>query len=83
MHSPRAMRTHLQIIADAGGYKAAAQKLGQPAERVRFWERRKAIPPEQWKLVAGAGLATLEELAEAAARKAGANTVPPLQDRAA
>lgn len=64
------MRTHLQIIADAGGYKSAAEKLGQPAERVRFWARREAIPPEQWKLVSDSGLASLEELAEAAARRA-------------
>jgi hypothetical protein len=63
------MRSHLQIIGDSGGYRSLAEKLGQPAERVRFWERRKAIPPEQWKAVADAGLATLEELAEAAAAR--------------
>lgn len=79
MHSLRLMRTHLQIIIDAGGYKSFASHIGQPAERVRFWERRKAIPPEQWKAVAHAGIASLEELAEAAAAK----TEPTAQDEAA
>lgn len=63
------MRTHFQIIEAAGGYRALAEAIGQPPERARFWRRRKAIPPEQWKAVAEAGIATLEELAEAAATK--------------
>lgn len=66
------MRTHHQIISDVGGYRALAERLGQPAERVRFWERRRTIPPEQWKAISDAGLATLEELAEAAAERAAA-----------
>lgn len=69
MHNPVLMRTHSQIITDAGGYRAVAEALDQPPERTRFWERRKAIPPEQWKAAADAGLATLEELAEAAAAR--------------
>lgn len=60
------MRSHAQIIAAAGGYRALAAKLGLSAERVRFWERRKAIPPTHWVDVAGAKVATLKELAEAA-----------------
>ena len=63
------MRTHLQVITDAGGYKAAAERLGLMPNRVRFWERRQAIPPEEWAAVAQAGLATLEELARAAAAR--------------
>lgn len=70
MHSARVMRTHHQIICDAGGYKPLAEKLEQPAGRVRFWERRKAIPPEQWKAVSEAGIASLDELATAAAERA-------------
>lgn len=64
------MRTHVQIIEDAGGYQKLASHLDQPTERVRFWRRRQAIPPEQWKAVADKGLATLDELAEAAAERA-------------
>ena len=63
------MRTHQQIIYDGGGYQGVATALTLPKERVRFWERRRAIPPEQWKAVADAGLATLEELAAAAASR--------------
>jgi len=65
----RVMRTHLQIIQDAGGYQAVAQKVDLPKSQVRFWERRGAIPDRYWKAVADAGLATLEELAEAAAAR--------------
>lgn len=70
MHSLAMLRTHHQIISEAGGYKSLADKLEQPADRVRFWERRKAIPPEQWKAVSDAGIASLEELATAAAERA-------------
>ncbi len=69
------MRTHLQIIKDEGGYQAVADRLEQPRERVRFWERRGAFPPEQWKSVADAGIATLDELAEAAAVRRDAQVV--------
>jgi hypothetical protein len=69
MHSLVPMRTHLQIIIDSGGYKGLAEKIGQPASRVRFWQRREAIPPELWKAVADAGIASLEELATAAAER--------------
>lgn len=62
------MRTHVQIIADAGGYKELAAKLtqaGNPvaAEQARFWARRETIPAEYWPAVARAEVATLEELA--------------------
>lgn len=84
MHILDPMRTHLQIIKDQGGYQAVADLLKQPRERVRFWERRGAFPPEQWKAVADAGVATLEELATAAAAaKAQASTQADAQDAAA
>lgn len=63
------MRTHIQIIEDAGGYKQLAIHLHQKPERLRFWARRKAIPPEEWVTVAEAGVATLDELAQAAAAR--------------
>jgi hypothetical protein len=58
-----AMTHHLQIIEREGGYQAIAEKLGLPAERVRFWKRRQSIPHDQWGAVAKAGVATLDELA--------------------
>ena len=64
------MRTHEQIIQAAGGYRGLAEKLGQPSSRVRFWERRKAIPPEAWRGVVDAGLATADELLDVAATRA-------------
>ena len=79
MHSNGMLRTHHQIISDAGGYKSLADKLDQPVDRVRFWERRKAIPPEQWMAVAAAGVATLDELVTAAAKR----TKPEASDKAA
>lgn len=60
------MRTHLQIISDAGGYRKLADHLGLAAERVRFWERRRSIPLESWRAVEEAGVATRDELFDAA-----------------
>lgn len=76
MHRMPLMRTHLQIMQDAGGYQAVAEAVRQPKSRTRFWERRGAFPPEQWKAVADAKLATLEELAEAAAKRAEGSDPP-------
>lgn len=83
------MRTHEQIIADAGGYQAAAAKI-RPDDavlvgRVRFWMRRKSIPADQWNAVVNAGLATLKELADAAEARGrlAANDATPAKGRAA
>lgn len=65
------MRTHSQILKDAGGYQAVAESLCLPKDRVRFWERRKRIPPAEWRRVSAAELATLEELASSATMKRG------------
>ncbi|MDO9334971.1 MAG: hypothetical protein Q7T61_01090 [Caulobacter sp.] len=64
------MRTHEQIIEQAGGYKGLAAKVKQPEERVRFWERRKSIPAPYWMAVTEAGLATVDELLAARAMAA-------------
>jgi len=66
------MRSHLQIVQDAGGYREVARTLGLPPDRVRFWERRKSIPPTEWKRISESGLASLDELAAAAAQEAAA-----------
>lgn len=66
------MRTHEEIIKEAGGYKALAKTLAPDDEvlmkRARFWERRKAIPRDQWPAIISAGVATLDELAPQLAR---------------
>lgn len=56
------MRTHEDIIAAAGGFRELAKKINQAENTVRFWERRKSIPVAYWPMVAGAEIATLEEL---------------------
>lgn len=63
------MRSHEQIIRDAAGYAELARRIGQPVERVRFWERRKSIPTPYWAALTGAGLATFEELIAGAANR--------------
>lgn len=72
------MRSHEQIIRDAGGYKALADKLGLPRERVRFWQRRKSIPVGSWQDCASRRIASMTEL-HGAAVAANSNA----QDRAA
>ncbi|ALJ08259.1 hypothetical protein JL11_07820 [Brevundimonas sp. DS20] len=69
------MRTHDQIIADAGGPMAVKKRLdlSKPIHTVRSWSARKSIPAEYWHGFASTGLATLEELAEAAALRLAAN----------
>lgn len=63
------MRTHSKIIDDAGGYQAVAAKLSEPVARVRFWQRRDSIPAEAWKKFSDKRVASLKELAEAAATR--------------
>ncbi len=76
------MRTHIQIIKDAGGYQAMAAALGLDNERVRFWERRESIPLESWRAIAGADLATMDELLEAAEARATHRAPSSKQDAA-
>jgi ribosome-binding protein aMBF1 (putative translation factor) len=64
------MRTHEQIIVDAGGYKGLSAQLGLSEAVVRFWERRKSIPTKAWRALAHAQISTLEELAESRVSKA-------------
>lgn len=63
------MRTHAEIIKDATA-PAVQGRLGLSLHTVRSWAQRDSIPADQWKPLADAGFATLDELAEAAtARK--------------
>jgi hypothetical protein len=65
------MRTHAEIIADAGGWKALREKLGLKSDdyKVKFWFFRNSIPAEYWKAVTDLNLTTVEELALAAHRR--------------
>lgn len=73
------MRTHADIIRDANGPHAVARLLGTVIEadaatlesRARAWNLNKSIPGEYWPLIASLGLATLAELAAAAAARKG------------
>ena len=82
------MRTHLDIIAEAGGSTKVAGAITTDlapvdANLVASWKREGSIPPAYWPRLVDAGLATLDELAHAAeARKfpeiaAGRRTASP------
>ncbi|MDP1598988.1 hypothetical protein [Phenylobacterium sp.] len=63
------MRSHQQIITDANGPSAVARIVGAEAGTAKQWRRNDSIPAAYWAAMADAGLATLEELAVAAASK--------------
>lgn len=65
------MRTHSTIIRDAGGPVAVLEvlRLAVSIFTVRSWVHRDSIPGEHWKAFSDAGIASLEELAAAAALK--------------
>lgn len=64
------MRTHSEIIGDS--VSAFAERVGADPNNVNQWKRAKdgqgSIPSAYWKAVALADMATLAELAEAAAQ---------------
>lgn len=66
------MRTHSDIIRDAGGARAVHDLLGliDKIHTVRSWVQRDSIPPEYWSRLAALGVATTDELAAAVAREA-------------
>jgi len=63
------MRTHHQIIADANGPAAIARVVGVDPGLAKQWKRNGSIPAPYWSGLAAAGVATLEELADAAAAR--------------
>ena len=79
------MRTHKQIIADAGGPHQVARLIQQGVEadettlqkRVRAWDVSDSIPGEYWALLADKGVAGLEELAQAAGARKGIALAAP------
>ena len=60
-----ASMTHTDLIIEAGDIAAISRKLGVPYERVAAWKRSGSIPGKYWAALDRAGLATLEQLAEA------------------
>lgn len=83
------MRSHSQIIKDAGGPAnliATLNLTSTPIHTVRSWSARNSIPAPVWQSLADHGLATLEELAADAAMtaaKRAANTDTQAQEAAA
>ena len=73
------MRSHTDIIKDAGGPHAVARLLAEKIEtdlptlesRVRGWNLSKSIPGEYWPLLEALGVASLSEFAVAAASRKG------------
>lgn len=63
------MRTHRQIVVDAGGPDAVAGITGAQPGTAKQWKRADSIPAPYWKALVDAGKATLEELADAAASR--------------
>jgi hypothetical protein len=59
------MRTHTQIIRDAGGPSALARAIDVDPNTAKAWTRSDSIPGRYWALIAEAKMASLEELAEA------------------
>ena len=54
----KAMRTHAEIIRDAGGWRAVRDALAMPTDdaKVKFWFFRDSIPCEYWKALADLGI---------------------------
>ena len=69
------MITHSDIIRRAG-VEAVRQAVGISVSihTVRSWIQRGSIPGEYWGAIAGSGLASLTELATAAAARGRAST---------
>jgi hypothetical protein len=62
------MRSHKDVIREAGGVTALAKKLSltDRLTTVQSWWHRDSIPGEYWHTIADLELATLGELAAAA-----------------
>jgi hypothetical protein len=63
------MRSHAQIITDAGGPAALAKSVSAQSGAIKQWRRTNSIPAPYWQALADLGVANLEELASAAATR--------------
>jgi hypothetical protein len=64
------MRSHSQIVREAGAPDRVALKRSVSVHTVRSWMQRNSIPAEHWLGFANDGSASLAELAAAAAATA-------------
>lgn len=71
------MRTHSDIIREAGGASKFARRIGAVPNNVKAWLRNNSIPGPWWKAVSDARIATLPELAAAVACE---TDIPPHDD---
>lgn len=66
------MRSHSDIIGDAGGsakFAGRLSSLGAYPDLCKAWKRTNSIPAQYWKAIVDKGLATFEELAVAVAKE--------------
>jgi hypothetical protein len=65
------MRTHAEIIEDAGGWREIRDRLGMASDdnKSKFWFFRDRIPARYWKALVDLKLTSLDELALAEHRK--------------
>jgi hypothetical protein len=68
------MRTHQQIINDAGGPAAVARAVNADPGTAKQWRRLNSIPATYWAEVARQKIATLDELAAGAEARRNAAT---------
>jgi len=68
----RDLASHQRIIERAGGPTAFARAIGADPNTVKAWKRTNSIPAPHWQAISVAELATLSELANAAAQRAAA-----------
>lgn len=73
------MRSHSQIVKEAGSAESVAEKHGVSVHTVRSWIQRNSIPAEHWARFAGDDLDFLNEIAVSAEQK----IAPPAADRQA
>jgi hypothetical protein len=64
--------SHQAIIERNGGSAAVGRLIEVDPNTVKAWKRLNSIPAPYWHAIANVGAASLDELAEAAARKAAA-----------
>ena len=80
------MRTHPDIIRDAGGAAGLTEKIGVNLNTARSWVQRGRIPVEAFSALANANIAAMDELL-ATRRPRGepkiSNPAQPSSDKAA
>jgi hypothetical protein len=62
------MRSHADIISEAGGPAKFAAAIGVSVDNSKAWKRLNSIPSPYWTVIVASGLAALDELANAVAK---------------